>query len=105
MKDGWDKFKISSDIFNTHKVIILTGFSLLASGGINLNQMIYGEEKDFLVDSMTDTITILAEDYVAPTNKPEPKIVTVKSNCNSCRSLWLNDIKAAKDELEVKYHK
>ena len=98
MKDFWDKAKISSDIFNANKVAILMGLSLFGSGLINLTQMIYGEEKDVLVGSMTDTITILAETYVVPTNKP--KTITVKSNCNGCRTMWLGEIKKVNKRID-----
>lgn len=79
-KDSYDKLKVISDIIKDNKVLVLMGITALGSGLTNLGQMIYGEEKDLLINAMKEQITILAP-------KPEKKVITVRSNCGGCVKL------------------
>ena len=35
----------------------------------------------------------------------KPKEIKVKTNCNDCRTMWLDDIRSLENKLEEKYHK
>jgi len=91
-KDGWDKFKISSEALKANWPIIVLGFGAISSGLTNLNQYFIGQEDDFMKDAMKDQITVLAETYV----KPEAvKTTIIKSNCNQC----MKEVKRLRSEF------
>ena len=75
MKDKWDKLKTISDIIKDNKVLVLMALTALSSGLTNLGQMIYGEEKDILINAMADQITVMA---------PKQTRVIISSDCDGC---------------------
>jgi len=88
MKDGWDKFKITSEALKNNWPVILLACTALSSGLTNMNQFFIGQEDDLMKDAMKDTITVLAETYVEP-QKP------VSSGCSQC----LREVKNLREEF------
>jgi len=82
MKDGWDKFKITSEALKSNWPLVLicfTGFSSLVT---NAAQMVTNQDLEIEQTASQEQIATIANHYVATTT---PKIV--KSSCGNCKVL------------------